>query len=171
MLLSMGARLGARFQQRAVQTVTTNVPGPQYPIYAVGRRLLYAYPYVPILGTVRIGIAIFSYCGGMFFGITGDYDTTPDLDVLRRGIEDGVAELLAVAAPGGRDGSVRGPSNGRSGPRVATARASRTTVRGSGGGGEGQSASEGGISRAGGSVRDGGRGGAGAAPSSRERGG
>src|SRR5205807_970364 len=71
MLLSMGARLGARFQQRAVQTVTTNVPGPQYPIYAVGRRLLYAYPYVPILGTVRIGIAIFSYCGGMFFGITG----------------------------------------------------------------------------------------------------
>jgi hypothetical protein len=43
---------------------------------------------------VRIGIAIFSYLGTLNFGVTGDYDTTEDLDVLTRGIEAGVQELL-----------------------------------------------------------------------------
>ena len=100
MLLALGARLGSGFEQNLVQTVTTNVPGPQYPIFAAGRRMLYTYPYVPIAGTVRIGIAIFSYLGEMFYGITGDYDSTPDIELLRRGIEDGVAELLALAQLG-----------------------------------------------------------------------
>ena len=63
MLLSLGSRLAARTPQRALQTVTTNVPGPQYPLYVVGRRMVYSYPYVPIMGSVRISIAIFSYCG------------------------------------------------------------------------------------------------------------
>ncbi len=98
MLMALGARLAARTPQRMVQTVTTNVPGPQYPLYVNGRRMVYSYPYVPIVGTVRIGIAIFSYWGRLFFGITGDYDTVPDIDVLRDGIEDGVRELLAGAA-------------------------------------------------------------------------
>jgi diacylglycerol O-acyltransferase len=97
MLLAVGARLATRFEQRLVQTVATNVPGPQFPLYAAGRQLLYAYPYVPIAGTVRIGIAIFSYLGRLNFGVTGDYDTVPDLDVLTDGIESGIAELLAVA--------------------------------------------------------------------------
>jgi WS/DGAT/MGAT family acyltransferase len=97
MLLSVSARLATRFEQRLVQTVTTNVPGPQYPLYAAGRQMLYAYPYVPIAGTVRIGIAIFSYLGGLNFGVTGDYDSVPDLDVLTRGIESGMRELQTVA--------------------------------------------------------------------------
>ena len=97
MFLSVSARLATLFEQRLVQTVTTNVPGPQFPLYAAGRQMLYAYPYVPIAGTVRIGIAIFSYLGGLNFGITGDYDSVPDLDVLTRGIESGMAELQAVA--------------------------------------------------------------------------
>jgi WS/DGAT C-terminal domain len=62
-----------------------------------GRRVLDCYPYVPIWGHVRIGIAIFSYNGRLYFGATGDYDTVQDLDVLCRGIEKGLAELLAVA--------------------------------------------------------------------------
>ncbi|MGA7986834.1 MAG: wax ester/triacylglycerol synthase family O-acyltransferase [Candidatus Dormiibacterota bacterium] len=99
MLLAMGARLAARTPQRALQTVTTNVPGPQDPLYVAGRRMLYSYPYVPIMGSVRISIAIFSYCGRLFFGITGDYDTVSDIDVLRDGIEAGLQEL--VAASGG----------------------------------------------------------------------
>ncbi len=119
MLLSVSARLATRFEQRLVQTVTTNVPGPRFPLYAAGRQLLYSYPYVPIAGTVRIGIAIFSYLGHLNFGVTGDYDSVPDIDVLTRGIESGVAELLAVA---------RRPAR--------TARRAPAAKRGAGGGGQ-----------------------------------
>ena len=54
-------------------------------------------PYVPIATTVRTGISIFSYCGNVTFGITGDFEANPDLHVLACGIEHGVAELLAAA--------------------------------------------------------------------------
>jgi WS/DGAT/MGAT family acyltransferase len=94
MLLALGMRLATRAGQRNVNTVTTNVPGPQFPLYAAGRRMLRAFPYVPLGGQIRIGIAIFSYDGEVNFGITGDYDTTPDIDVLAHGIEDGMAQLL-----------------------------------------------------------------------------
>jgi diacylglycerol O-acyltransferase len=96
MLLAMGMRLATRAAQRNVNTVTTNVPGPQVPLYAAGRRMIRAFPYVPLGGQIRIGIAIFSYDGEVNFGITGDYDTTPDLDVLTGGIEDGMAQMLKL---------------------------------------------------------------------------
>lgn len=97
-LLSLGTRVAARLPQRSVNTVTTNVPGPQQPLYVAGRQMLRAYPYVPLANQVRVGVAIFSYIGRLTFGVTGDYDTAPDIDVLARGIEKGVAELLALAA-------------------------------------------------------------------------
>jgi hypothetical protein len=97
MLLAVSLRLALHAQQRLVQTVTTNVPGPQFPLYAAGRQMLYSYPYVPIAGSVRIGIAIFSYLGGLNFGVTADYDSVEDIDVLTRGIESGIAELLVIA--------------------------------------------------------------------------
>jgi diacylglycerol O-acyltransferase len=97
MLLAVSLRVALHAQQRLVQTVTTNVPGPQFPLYAAGRKMLYAYPYVPIAGSVRIGIAIFSYLGSLNFGVTGDYDSVRDIEVLTRGIETGIAELLVVA--------------------------------------------------------------------------
>jgi diacylglycerol O-acyltransferase len=59
--------------------------------------MLRAFPYVPLGGQIRIGIAIFSYNGEVNFGITGDYDTTPDLDVLSAGIEDGMAQMVKLA--------------------------------------------------------------------------
>jgi WS/DGAT/MGAT family acyltransferase len=96
MLLAMGMRLATRAAQRNVNTVTTNVPGPQFPLYAAGRKMIRAFPYVPLAGQVRIGIAIFSYDGEVNFGITGDYDTTEDLDVLTTGIEDGMAQMLKL---------------------------------------------------------------------------
>ena len=71
--------------QEIVQTVATNVPGPQVPLYVCGRRMLEAYPYVPIAGHIRIGVAIWSYCGDMYFGITGDWDSAPDIDRLAAG--------------------------------------------------------------------------------------
>ena len=96
-LASLAVRLAYLLPQREIVTVTTNVPGPRQPLYALGRKLLEIIPYVPIATTLRTGIAIFSYCDTLTFGITGDYDSTPDLDVLARGIEDGVTELLKAA--------------------------------------------------------------------------
>lgn len=94
-MLAMGTRLGARLPQSAVNTVATNVPGPQTAMYAVGRRMVEAFPYCPLSGSVRTGIAIFSYDGQLNYGVTGDYDTAPDIAVLCRGIEAGMEELLA----------------------------------------------------------------------------
>jgi diacylglycerol O-acyltransferase len=86
-LLALGARVFAGLEQHAVQTVTTNVPGPKQTLYVSGRQMLTAYPYVPLAGSVRIGVAIFSYGGFLTFGITGDYETTPDIHVLSSGID------------------------------------------------------------------------------------
>jgi len=96
-LASWWVRTALGLSTRDVVTVTTNVPGPGQPLYGMGRRLLEIIPYVPIAAAVRTGVAIFSYCGDLTFGITGDFAASPDLDVLARGIEDGVAELLAAA--------------------------------------------------------------------------
>jgi diacylglycerol O-acyltransferase len=97
LLLALGTRMAMRAPQRNINTVTTNVPGPQVPLYAAGRRMLRAYPYVPLAGRVRIGVAMFSYDGHVNFGITGDYDAAPDIDVLAGGIERGVAQLVEAA--------------------------------------------------------------------------
>jgi WS/DGAT/MGAT family acyltransferase len=96
-LLSVGTRVAFRAPQRNINTVTTNVPGPRVQLYAAGRKMLEAFPYVPLAGRVRIGIAIFSYLDTLNFGITGDYDTTEDLDVLAHGIEAGMADLVKAA--------------------------------------------------------------------------
>jgi WS/DGAT/MGAT family acyltransferase len=96
-LASMFVRLAFSLPQREIVTVTTNVPGPQQPLYGLGRRLVEIVPYVPIATTVRTGVSIFTYCGNVTFGLTGDYATTPDIAVLARGIEDGISELLTAA--------------------------------------------------------------------------
>ena len=76
-LASLFVRLAFSVPQREIVTVTTNVPGPQEPLYALGRRLVEIIPYVPIATTLRTGVAIFTYCGQVTFGVTGDYATTP----------------------------------------------------------------------------------------------
>ena len=101
-LLAVGTRLATRAPQRNINTVTTNVPGPQVPLYAAGRRMLKSFPYVPLASQIRVGVAIFSYDGQVNFGVTGDYDSAPDIDVLCTGIEAGMAELVVVAEKGKR---------------------------------------------------------------------
>ena len=96
-LASWWVRLLFGLPQREIVTVTTNVPGPQQPLYAMGRRLLEIIPYVPIATTLRTGICIFTYCGNVTFGITGDFTANPDLDVLVCGIERGVTDLVKAA--------------------------------------------------------------------------
>jgi diacylglycerol O-acyltransferase len=112
--ISLGIRLVARLPQRNIVTVTTNVPGPRRPMYILGRRIIEILPYVPIAVRLRTGISILSYGGQMSFGVTSDYDTGPDGDLLARAIGDGMAELVAAA-------------------RAATARGSRKTGAGVGG--------------------------------------
>lgn len=97
MWLALTGRLAARMPQRLVQALTSNVPGPQQPLYALARRLLDCYPYAPIGGNARVGIVVFSYTGQLNFGVAVDYDSVPDVEVLCRGIAAGIAELLQVA--------------------------------------------------------------------------
>jgi WS/DGAT/MGAT family acyltransferase len=97
MLLALGTRVAMRIPQRNVNTVTTNVPGPQHQLFACGRPMIEAFPFVPLASTVRVGIAIFSYNGMLNYGVTGDYDTAPDISVLCSGVEAGMTELLKLA--------------------------------------------------------------------------
>jgi diacylglycerol O-acyltransferase len=99
MLLALGSRLMGRMPQLGLHTGVTNVPGPQQPVQTLGRRLLESFPFVPVLGPARVVVAIFSYDGGLYFGVTGDLDSAPDIEVLTAGVESGMAELLALVDP------------------------------------------------------------------------
>jgi WS/DGAT/MGAT family acyltransferase len=99
LLLALGSRLITLSPRLNMHTATTNVPGPQQPVQTLGRRMLESYPFVPVVGSIQIVVAIFSYDGGLYFGVTGDYDGAPDIDVLTRGIERGMDDLLAIVEP------------------------------------------------------------------------
>jgi diacylglycerol O-acyltransferase len=86
-----------RVPQWFLDTVTTNVPGPTVPLYAAGRRLRELYPYVPIADRIRIGVAVTSYDGVLYFGVTADKDSSPDVGVLTGAIEEGLRELVKAA--------------------------------------------------------------------------
>ena len=73
--------------------MTTNVPGPQLPLYALGCEMLEYLPFVPLSEGVPIGVAILSYNGRLTFGITGDYDTASDVHFMAKQIE---AEVIAL---------------------------------------------------------------------------
>jgi diacylglycerol O-acyltransferase / wax synthase len=100
-LLSLGARavmsVMRKSPQRTINTVTTNVPGPQFPLYALGREMLEYLPFVPLSEGIRIGVAILSYNGRLTFGVTGDYDTAPDVHFMAEQIEAEVKRLRARA--------------------------------------------------------------------------
>ena len=93
-----------------MHTATTNVPGPQQPVQTLGRRMLESYPFVPVVGSIRIVVAIFSYDGGLYFGVTGDYDGAPDVDVLTDGIGSAMKDLLALAEPRPKAAKARRPA-------------------------------------------------------------
>jgi hypothetical protein len=96
-LLSMGVKAALQAGQMWCQAVTTNVPGPRFPLYVLGKRMTTATAYVPIAGGTRCSIGIFSYLNTMTFGINADFDGYPDVDVLSGGIRHGIEELLALA--------------------------------------------------------------------------
>jgi diacylglycerol O-acyltransferase len=120
MLLALGTRLAFRVPQRSLNTVTTNVPGPQQPLFLAGRRMLEAIPYVPIANQVRVGVAIFSYDGALKFGVTGDYDSAPDIRVLCDGIEKGMAALVKAGQPAARPAARTRAKRPRAGQAAAS---------------------------------------------------
>lgn len=98
MLFAAAGRLAGQVNVKAFDTVTTNVPGPQIPLYLLGRQLQALVPFVPLAPGVRLSTAIVSYNGTINFGVTADYDTVRDLPVFLEGVQrtlDGLAESLA----------------------------------------------------------------------------
>jgi len=95
--------LGARAMSGPINTIVTNVPGPQMPLYFHGARVREIYPMVPLLEGMGIGIAVTSYAGTMHFGFNADPDIVPDLDLfadlMRRALER-VAKEAGVSLTG-----------------------------------------------------------------------
>ncbi len=94
-IMAQAARLQAR--QRLFNLVVTNVPGPQLPLYVLGRELEGLYPMVPLAQNTALGIAIMSYNGTMNFGLNGDYDALADIETLADELRASVEELAAAA--------------------------------------------------------------------------
>jgi diacylglycerol O-acyltransferase / wax synthase len=94
-IMSQAARLQAR--QRLFNLVVTNVPGPQFPLYLLGRELEAIYPMVPLAENTALGIAILSYNGQLNFGLVGDYDALADLETLADELRSSIDELAAAA--------------------------------------------------------------------------
>jgi diacylglycerol O-acyltransferase / wax synthase len=94
-IMDQAARLSAR--QRLFNLVVTNVPGPQFPLYLLGRRMLETFPMVPLARNQALGVAILSYDGSINSGLVGDFDLLWDLDDLANDVRDSLQELAAAA--------------------------------------------------------------------------
>ena len=97
-VLAVTAHAALRLRQPYVHTITTNVPGPSVPLYAMGRKLVAIYPYVPLAAGMRVSIGVVSYLDTLFFGVTADFDAMPDLETLTHGVRRGLDELATAAA-------------------------------------------------------------------------
>ena len=85
------------FSGRFFNLLVTNVPGPQLPLYVLGRKLKEIFPIPFLAGERALAIAIISYDGKVGFGLLADYDALPDLDVVAEGIEASLAQLEELA--------------------------------------------------------------------------
>lgn len=94
-VLDQAARLQSR--QRFFNLTVTNVPGPQLPLFMMGRKLEAFYPKVPLVLNTALGIAIMSYDGRLYFGLLGDYDALDDLDQLATDLDTSIRELAKAA--------------------------------------------------------------------------
>ena len=112
-ILSQAARLQAR--QQFFNLVVTNVPGPQFPLYLLGRELIGLYPVVPLAARQALGIAVMSYNGHLGFGLLGDYDALRDLDAIADDLKWAIASLYRAAGL---------PPTGARGRRKAAAKSS-----------------------------------------------
>jgi len=94
-ILAQAARIN--FSTRLFNLIVTNIPGPQFPLYVQGRRMLDVFPVAFLPRDHGLAIAIMSYDGRINFGLLGDYDAMAELATIGEGIEASVAELVALA--------------------------------------------------------------------------
>jgi diacylglycerol O-acyltransferase / wax synthase len=94
-ILSQAARLQAR--QQFFNLVVTNVPGPQFPLYLLGRKLQVLYPVVPLAQKQALGIAVMSYDGHLGFGLLGDFDALPKLEAIVDDLKWAISSLYRAA--------------------------------------------------------------------------
>jgi diacylglycerol O-acyltransferase len=81
----------------AFNMVSTNVPGPQVPLYATGKRMIAYYPYVPVGYAIGVGCAIMSYDQKLYFGLTSDVQAMPDVERLKQFLDESFVELRKAA--------------------------------------------------------------------------
>jgi len=98
MLTRLGGRVIERLQP--YNLIVTNVPGPQFPLYILGARLLDLIPQLPLFGQQGLGIAVLSYCGQLHFGLIGDRELASDLGSLRESMLASFEELKSGARRG-----------------------------------------------------------------------
>jgi diacylglycerol O-acyltransferase len=108
-ILAQASRLN--FSTRLFNLIVTNIPGPQLPLYVLGRQLEDLYPVAFLPEDHALAIAIMSYNGGLDYGLLGDYDAMPDIEIVADGIDATLAQLLA-AARGARGGRPKRATNG-----------------------------------------------------------
>jgi diacylglycerol O-acyltransferase / wax synthase len=99
-ILGQAGRMQSR--QRFFNMVVTNVPGPQFPLYLMGRELQAVFPMVPLAKRQAVCFGIMSYNGQINFGLIGDYDAMADIDSLAHDLSESIAELAALAPREGR---------------------------------------------------------------------
>jgi WS/DGAT/MGAT family acyltransferase len=107
---SLGARVVSGLSRRVYNVVITNVPGPQFPLYAGGALMLAAYPVVPLARGQAVSIGLTSYDGGVFFGMNADREAMPDVEVLAQCIDDAIEEMLATVTLSGKARRPRRPT-------------------------------------------------------------
>ncbi len=95
-ILSLGARLAA--MGTPFNSVITNVPGPRVPLYLLDSRLLEIHPHVPLMGTMGLGIGLFSYDGSLSWGYSADWDLVPDLHQLILATQSAFDDLCRAAS-------------------------------------------------------------------------
>ena len=119
-ILAQASRLN--FSTRLFNLLVTNIPGPQFPLYVLGRRLEDLFPLAFLPKKHALAVAIMSYDGGIDYGLLGDYDALPDIDVIAAGIDASLNELLeAVPQARPRGPEPAGPSPDRAPDRRAQA--------------------------------------------------
>jgi diacylglycerol O-acyltransferase / wax synthase len=94
-ILAQASRLN--FSTRLFNLIVTNVPGPQFPLYVLGREMLQAIPVAFLPEHHALAIGIMSYNGQLNFGLLGDFDALPDIDVIAEGISEELDTLLSLA--------------------------------------------------------------------------
>jgi diacylglycerol O-acyltransferase len=111
-VLAQASRIN--FSTRLFNLIVTNVPGPQFPLYVLGRELQDLFPIAFLPRDHALAVAIMSYHGGIDFGLLGDFDAMPDIDTIGEGLQLSLAELVdAATAVRGANGRRRKPAKKR----------------------------------------------------------